>query len=244
MRTTDKNIRFSEKKIERNLREFGSLEGFMTSEWCCAPFTVPKPPPADQNTIDGWRMVLDFCHLNGGTKADSHPLPSIEEEIAKRARGRLFSVLDLRHGFHQMPLRKDSRPLTCMYTPCGPVQWMVMPMGLENAPSFFRRMMEELVFTAHPELRAFVSGYTDDIIIATEGEGLTEEELVALHEKQLNQVMDILDAKQLICGPKKGKWFLKSVQCCCSVLENGTRRPSPGSSSLFRGGGALRLFRN
>ena len=42
------------KIIQRNLREFGWLEGCMTSEWCCAPFTVPKPPPADPNTIDGW----------------------------------------------------------------------------------------------------------------------------------------------------------------------------------------------
>ena len=216
------------KIIQRNLREFGWLEGCMTSEWCCSPFTVPKPPPADQNTIDGWRMVVDFRNLNAETKADSHPLPLIEKEIAKRARGRLFSVLDLRHGFHQMPLRKDSRPLTCMCTPCGPVQWTVMPMGLKNAPSFFQRMMEDVLFTTHPELRAFVSVYIDDIIIATEGEGLTEAELVALHEKQLNQVLDILDANQLICGPKKGKLFLKSVEFCGSLLENGTRRPSPG----------------
>ena len=89
-------------------------------------------------------------------------------------------------------------------------------------------MMEDVLFTAHPELRAFVSVYIDDIIIATEGEGLTEAELVALHEKQLNQVLDILDANQLICGPKKGKLFLKSVEFCGSLLENGTRRPSPG----------------
>ena len=73
-----------------------------------------------------------------------------------------------------------------------------------------------------------MSVYIDDIIIATEGEGLTEAELVALHEKQLNQVLDILDATQLICGPKKGKLFLKSVEFCGSLLENGTRRPSPG----------------
>ena len=35
------------KIIERNLHEFGWLEGCMSSEWCSAPFTVPKPPPAD-----------------------------------------------------------------------------------------------------------------------------------------------------------------------------------------------------
>ena len=84
-----------------------------------------------------------------------------------------------------------------------------MPMGLKNAPSFLQRMMEDVLFTADPELRAFVSVYIDDIIIATEGQGLTDEELVALHEKQLDQVMDILDANQLICGPKKRKLFFK-----------------------------------
>ena len=194
----------------------------MTSEWCCAPFTVSKPPPADEKTIDGWRMVVGFCNLNAELKADSNPLPLIEEEIAKRARGRLFSVLDLRHGFPQISLRKDSWPLDCMCTPCGPVQWTVMPTELKNAPSFFQKMMEDVLFTAHPQLRAFVSVYIDDTIIATEGEGLTEEELVAVHEKQLIQVMDILDANQLIPGPKKGKLFSKSVEFCCSLLENGT----------------------
>ena len=97
--------------IQRNLRELGWLEACMTSEWCCAPFTVPKPPPADQNSIDGWRMVVEFRNLNAETKADSHPLPLIEEEIVKRAKGKLFWVLDLRHGFHQMRLAKSSRPL-------------------------------------------------------------------------------------------------------------------------------------
>ena len=28
-----------------------------------------------------------------------------------------------------------------------------------------------------------------------------------LHEKQLNMVLDILDKNQLICGPKKGKFY-------------------------------------
>ena len=155
----------------------------MTSELCCAPFTVPNPPPADQNPIDGWPMVVAFRNLNAETKADSHPLPLIDEEIVKRANGKLFSVLDLRHGFHQMPLARSSGPLTCMCSPVGPAQGTVMPMGLKNAPSFFQRMMEEVLFSEHPELQEFVSVYIDDIIIATVGDSLTEQELVDLHEK-------------------------------------------------------------
>ena len=52
---------------------------------------------------------------------------------------------------------------------------------------------------------------------------------MALHEKQLNQVMDILDANQLICGPKKGKSFLGSVGFSGSLLGKGTRQHSPGN---------------
>ena len=146
----------------------------------------------------------------------------------KRAKVKLFSVLHLRHGFYQMPLAKSSRPLTCMCSPVGPFQWTVMPMGLKNAPSFFQRMMEEVLFSEQPELHEFVSVYIDDILIATVGDGLTEQELVDLHEKQLNIVLNILEKNQLICGPKKGKLFLESVQFCGSLLQNGTPQPSPG----------------
>ena len=103
-----------------------------------------------------------------------------------------------------------------------------MPMRLKNAPSFFQRMMEEVLFSEHPELREIVSLYIDDIIIATVDHGLTKQQLVDLHEEQLNVVLDILDKNQLICGANKGKCFLESVELCGSLLRNGTRQPSPG----------------
>ena len=152
--------------------------------------------------VGEWLLIFGNLTLKPGRIHT--PFPSLRK---KSPRGRLLSVLDLRHGFHQMPLRKDSRSLTCMRIPCGQVQWTVMPMGLKKAPSFFQRMMEDLLFTARPELLAFGSVYIHYIIIATEGEELTKEELVAFHGKQLNQLIDILDANQLIFGPKMGMLF-------------------------------------
>ena len=134
--------------------------------------------------------------------ADSHTLPLIQEEIAKRAGHRLFSVLDLRHGFHQIEEGQQASYLHVHSMWPGPA----MLMGLTKAPSFFLGRMEDVLVTAHPELLAFVSVYIDDI-----GEAATEQKLVALHWKQLNQVIHILDANELICGPKKGKLSLKSV---------------------------------
>ena len=44
----------------------------------------------------------------------------------------------------------------------------------------------------------------------------------------MNAVPDKLEKYQLICGPKKGKTFLESVEFSGSLLRNGTRQPSPG----------------
>ena len=78
------------KIIQRNLNDFGWLKGCMSSEWCSAPFFVPKPPAADESSIDAWRLVMDYRALNAATVPDADPLPVIEEEIAKRAKGKLF----------------------------------------------------------------------------------------------------------------------------------------------------------
>ena len=61
-------------------------------------------------------------------------------------------MLDWRQGLNQMPLRKKDRHWTAMCTPCGTVQWTVMPMGLKNAPSMFQKMMESVLFQKHKSL--------------------------------------------------------------------------------------------
>ena len=75
-----------------------------------------------------------------------------------------------------------------------------------------------------------------------EGQGLTDEELLALHEKQLHQVMHILDANQLIRAKKKAK--LKPVQYPGSALRVALTDPLWGSSALFGSAIALRLLGN
>ena len=207
----------------------------MSSEWCSAPFTVPKPPPADQSSIDAWRLVVDYRALNAATVPDAQPLPLIEKEMAARAKGKLFTVLDLRHGFHQMPLRKEDRHLTAMCTPCGTVQWTVLPMGLKNAPSMLQKMMETILFQKHKslDLQEFCSIYIDDLLIATPL-GKNFDECLKLHEEQVRKVLEVLRQEKLVCGPKKGKMFLQSVEFCGSVLEDGTRRPAPGKMAALQ----------
>ena len=125
--------------------------------------------------------------------------------------------------------------MTAMCTPCGTVQWTVLPMGLKNALSLFQKMMETIFFHKHKSLglQEFCSIYIDDLLIATPL-GKNFDECLKLHEEQVRKVLEVLGQEKLVCGPKKGKMFLQSVEFCGSVLEDGTRRPAPGKMAALQ----------
>ena len=179
--------------------------------------------------------MVDYRALNAATFPDPHPLPLSEEEIAKRSKGKLFTMLNLRHGFHQMPLGKEHRHLTAMCTPCGTVQWTVIPMGLKNALSVFQTMMENVLFQKHKALglQEFCSIYIDDLLITTPV-GQNFNRCLKKHEEQVRKVLEVLKQEKLVCALKKGKMFLQSVEFCGSILEDGTGRPAPGRMAALQ----------
>ena len=68
---------------------------------------------------DEWRLMIDYRGLNVQTEQNSHTLPLIEEVLQKQFRRSFFSVLDLRHGYLQMPLAEQDRACTAMSTSLG-----------------------------------------------------------------------------------------------------------------------------
>jgi hypothetical protein len=80
-------------------------------EWLAQAFAVPK-----KSTTFPWRGVVDMRGVNSQTRACNYPLPCIEDILVKQGQNYMFSVLDLRQAFHQMPLDPKSRHL-CTYTP-------------------------------------------------------------------------------------------------------------------------------
>ena len=83
--------------------------------------------------------------------------------LQKQFRRRIFTVIDLKHAYHQMPLRDISRACTAMSTPLGHFQWKVMPMGVTNGNAAFQRMLENLLEPVPDCADAFV----DDLNIAS-----------------------------------------------------------------------------
>ena len=102
------------KMIEKNLKNFRWLGNSMISLWCSAPFTVPKPPPENQSSIDAWMLVVDYTGLNNAFNFGAHLLPHIEKESCMISATKLFTLLDLRHRFHYTPVRAMATPLGTM----------------------------------------------------------------------------------------------------------------------------------
>ena len=103
--------------LEDILREFMDRSWLKPrhSEWASACFVVPKKVAGER------RVVVDYRGLNAQTHHDSYTLPLIEDMLQKRFRGRIFTVINLKHGYHHLPLADESGGCTAMSTPLGPL---------------------------------------------------------------------------------------------------------------------------
>ena len=205
------------KKLLAEFIERGWIEP-SDSEWASPAFIVPKKEKGE------WRLVVDYRGLNEQTEHNSYSLPLIDSILQKQQKKRIFTVLDLKHGYHQMPLHPDSRPCTAMSTPLGPMQWKVVPMGAKNGNAAFQRMMEDLL----GPVRDCADPFVDDIIIGSGTENMTEDELIDAHEKDLRRVLSELDKHNMVCKPTKASLFVKEVEFAGHVVGHGQRRPMPG----------------
>ena len=194
------------------------------SEWASPSFIVPKKEKGD------WKLVVDYRGLNEQTEHDSYSLPLIDSILQKQQKKGILTVLDLKHRYHQMPLHEDSRTCTAMSTPLGPMQWKVVPMGAKNGNAAFQRMMKDLL----QPVRDCADPFVDGIIIGSGTENMTDDKLIQAHEKDLRQVLGVLDKHSMVCKPTKPSLFVREVEFAGHVVGQGQRPPMPGKLAAQR----------
>ena len=107
-----------------------------TSPWSSPAIIVPKKN-------GGIRFCIDYHRLNKVTILDSMPLPRCDDSLDALGGSKWFSNLDLRSGFFQVDLDKESRPLTVFCIPgSGLLQFKVVPFGSMTSPACFERVFE------------------------------------------------------------------------------------------------------
>jgi predicted aspartyl protease len=110
----------------------------------------------------GLRFCIDFRKLNSLTKKDQHPLPLIDETLARISKAKIFTKLDIRQAFNRIRMDPDSEELTTFRTRYGTFKSKVLPFGLTNGPATYQRYMNEVLFDY---LDDFCTAYLDDILI-------------------------------------------------------------------------------
>ena len=111
-----------------------------------------------------------------------------------------FTSIDLRSGYWQCRIADEDIPKTAFLTRYGLYEWVVMPMGLTNAPATFMRTMNNLFSDM---LDSGVAVFLDDILVYS---GTIEE-----HFTLLERVLARLRQYTFYCKLKK-----------CSFLRNST----------------------
>ena len=195
--------------LKKELEEFWA-RGWIrpsTSEWATVALVVPKK----DNTA---RVCIDYKDLNALTAQDGYPLPKIDELLQKMARSRWFSKVDLKSGFHQIPMEENSVQYTAFRIAepvqgCSLFEWEVMPMGLSTAPSTLQRWMD----AALQGLEDVVVVYLDDVLIHSK----SEED----HERDLRKVFDRFREKGMRVKRTKCEFWKQEIAFLGHVIKEG-----------------------
>ena len=97
---------------------------------CCAPAILVAK--RDKSA----RLVIDYRHTNQSLKLDHVPFPRISEILNRVVVDKFFSCFDLSDSFFQIPLHKDSRPITT-FSPGSQelYQFKRITQGVSNSPA-------------------------------------------------------------------------------------------------------------
>ena len=153
------------------------------------------------NKKDGThRLVVDLRKVNDSVKYNAYPLPIIDEVLSKLGGCGYYTVIDLKAGFWQIPLKESSKEVTAFVCPEGLFEFNRLPFGLKTAPGLFQEAMHQVLGKFRSK---FVMAYLDDLIIYSKN--------FEDHLKHIHLVLERLAEFGIQIKPSKCKFFMKEV---------------------------------
>lgn len=154
------------------------------------------------------RGVVDYRALNRITKKNRSPIPRTDEMFDRLEGSVVFSKMDLKKGYHQIRIRLQDIKKTAFNTKLGHYEFLVMPMGLCNAPATFQTLMNSIFEDCIDD---FMVVYIDDLLVFSRN----KED----HYNHIEIVLKRLAKHELYLGRAKCSFFMAEVEFLGMVVN-------------------------
>ena len=170
-----------------------------SSPYCSQPIIVRS----DEHSK---RLCVDYRKLNKITVPMCWPLKNIRDIVDALQGAIVFSKVDLKNGFHQIPIEVESRKYTAFSTRSGHYEYNSMPFGLRNAPAVFCMAMSKIC----DKLSGFCLDYVDDLIIFSR--------TIDDHFNHIDKVLARIETFKMKINPQKCIWFANRMEVLGHVV--------------------------
>ena len=113
---------------------------------------VPKERPvnqdggaASQNAVPDIRITCDSRAMNNAIRRTKFPTKTIEDLVYLVQGAKVFSKLDIKKAFHQIPLAEESSNLTTIITHLGLFRYTRLHMGISCASEIFSEALRVML---------------------------------------------------------------------------------------------------
>ena len=124
------------------------------------------------------RLCVDMRRPNEAIRRERHPSPTLDDLIHILNGATVFSKLDLRSGYHQIPLAPESRHITTFATHEGLRRYRRLNFGTNSASEIFQNIISE-------QLRDIPGSFniSDDVIVFGKAQADHDRALRAVFQK-------------------------------------------------------------
>lgn len=162
---------------------------------------------------DTYRPCGDYRGLNAITTPDNYPLPYLTDFTINLRGCVVFTKIDLKKAYNQIPVYGPHIPKTAITTPFGLFEFSKMTFGLRNAAQTFQRVIHEVLRGLD-----FLYSYLDDIFVASKTE--------AEHIQHIEKVFDRLTRHNLSINLAKCEFGKNQIKFLGHIVNATGIRPA------------------
>jgi hypothetical protein len=138
-------------------------------------------------------MVLDYSQtVNHVTSLDAYPLPKFNTIFHKVAQFKVFSTVDLKSAYHQIPIIETGQPFTAFEASNRRYQFKRIPFGVTNGVAYLQRIIDSII--SNENLQGTFA-YLDDVTIC----GINQED----HDKNLQSFFETSNKYRITLNKEK-----------------------------------------